>query len=609
MMRPTLVLTALGLLTLTPGVAVAQQQPATAPPPLPPPATPAAEAPAAPTPPAPPAATPPAPALAPAGDTTQAPAAPKTPPPPDLGPNPGYDVVGTPGARAVGLAPPGVNYSNFMDTRLSWTFGDDDFLHPTGQLIPLSPTFSIGDRTQYRLFFDSLNSYYAGRENLTHLVMYKKMPGFIPRLTTEASVVLRFDLTQLAANNNNINQALYDAGSYIRLFYQTGSSATEGLSATFFPLDTDRFRLGYLYDISWGGTNANINQSIFPGIQGSAPGLKVQYDAKDFYSFIGFKTASIVQPEQILNPGGTNQVEVTNVAETNYGFLGGFGVDVMKNFRFDVGGGYFQQGRQNIDDVRGDPVYTYGGSARVVIHQDMPVPQSVDFLLYRNDPNAPMIMFKPERYDPNEVAWSVSGEVDVLGQHLKNFDVSGQMSDQGAYAAALQAVARIGYWRLSATGITRDLNYVVRNVPGFIPFETMPHDAQTDPEIFGALAASYYLPALRLTPGIGGGIQLPSDFRSEFTDGGVPASRTVVVRSQGNESILPYDAQRTPIVQARLSLRWDISPILSATGWIQYIRDNNGTLVVEDPTEGTASLRVFQSPDQLGAAISVQARY
>ncbi len=627
-MRSTLALTVLALLTLTPQIARAQQQtapPSATPAPAPDQAPAAQTAPAplqalppaaAPTPPAAPVPATPAPdSAAPAPPTPPAPSgiAPMVPGTPagDLGVDqgPGYDVVGTPGARAVGLAPPGTNYSNFMDTRLSWTFGDDDFLHPTGQLIPLSPTFSIGDRTQYRLFFDSLNSYYAGRENLTHLVMYKKMPGFIPRLTTEAAVVLRFDLTQLAANNNNINQALYDAGSYIRIFYQTGSSAREGLSATFFPLDTDRFRLGYLYDISWGGTNANINQSIFPGIQGSAPGLKVQFDAKDFYSFIGFKTASIVQPEQILNPGGTNQVQVTNVAETNYGFLGGLGVDATKNFRFDMGAGYFQQGRQNIDDVRGDPVYTYGVSGRIVVHQDMPVPQSVDFLLYKNDPNAPMIMFKPEKYRADEFAWSVSAEVDALGQHLKNFDVSGQMSDQGAYAGALQAVVRSGYWRLSATGIVRDLNYVVRNVPGFIPFETMPKDAQTDPEMFGALSASYYLPSFRLTPGIGGGIQLPSDFRSEFTDGGVPASRTVVVRSQGNESILPYDAQRTPIVQARLSLRWDISSILSAVAWIQYIRDNNGTLVVTDPTEGTASLLVFQSPNQLGAAVSLQARY
>ncbi len=154
----------------------------------------------------------------------------------------------------------------------------------------------------------------------------------------------------------------------------------------------------------------------------------------------------------------------------------------------------------------------------------MPVPQSVDFILYRNDPNAPMTMFAPQKYRADELAWSVSAEVDALGQHLKNFDVSGQMSDQAAYAAALQGVARVGYWRFSATGIARDLNYVVRNVPGFVPFETMPKDAQTDPEIFGALAADYYISSLRLTPGLGGGIQLPSDFRSEFTDGGVPAS-------------------------------------------------------------------------------------
>ena len=344
-------------------------------------------------------------------------------------------MVGTAGARAVGLAPPGVNYGNFMDTRLSWTFGDDDFLHPTGQLIPLSPTFSISDRPQYRLFFDSLNSRFAGRENLTHLVMYKKMPGFIDHLTTEAAVVLRFDLTQLAANNININQALYDAGSYIRLFYNTKESKPkEGFSAVFFPLDTDRFRLGYLYDISWGGTAASINQSIFPGIQGSSPGLKVQYDAKDFYVFGGFKTATIIQPEQILNPGGENDIEVTNVAETNYGFLGGFGVDATKNLRFDGGAGYFQQGKFNLDSVRGQPVYTYGVSGRVVVHQDMPVPQSVDFLLYKNDPNAPMIMFAPQKYDPHELAWSVSAEVDVLEQHLKIFDVSGATNDQAAYA-------------------------------------------------------------------------------------------------------------------------------------------------------------------------------
>ena len=522
----------------------------------------------------------------------------------------GYDTIGTAGARALGLAPPGTNHSNFMDTRLTWTWGDDDFLHPTGQLIPLSPTFSIGDRSQYRLFFDNLNSRFSGRENLTHLAMYKKMPGFIPHLTTEAAVVLRFDLAALAANTGNLNQALYDSGSFIRLFYNTREARpNEGLSLTFFPLDTDRFRLGYLYDISWGGTAAAINQSIFPRIQGSSPGMKMQYDGDKFYVFGGFKTATIVEPVQVLNPGGDNDVELVQVGETNYGFLGGAGADPIKNLHLDVGTGYFQQGKFNLDDVRGRNVYTYGVSGRIVVHHDMPVPQSVDFMLYRNDPMAPMIVFAPEKYNPNELAWSVSGEATVLEQHLKDFDVAGGTQDQPAYAAAIQAVVRAGYLRFSATGITRNLNFVVRNVPGFIPFETLPSNAKTDPELFGSLAADYYIPRFRLTPGLAGGVQLPSTFKSEFTDGGVPASRTIVVRQQGDESILPYDQSRTPVIQTRLSLRWDLSEILNAVIWFQYIRDNNGTLVVTDPNEGTASLRVFQSPDRLGMGVSLQARF
>jgi hypothetical protein len=590
--------------------------------PLPPP--PAGAAPAAPPPPPAPAPTPAAPAAFPAPAPVVVVAPAPVPAPVPVAPTGSAAQVGDDttsrattseqtdqaGARVVGLPPAGLNTSNFMDTRLTWTFGDDDVLHPTGQLIPLSQNFNIGDRPQYRLFFDNLNSRYNGRENLTHLVMYKKMPGFIPHLTTEAAVAIRFDLAALASNTGNLNSAIYDAGSYIRLFYNTNDNhPKEGISATFFPLDTDRFRLGYLYNISWGGTAASINESIFPSIQGSSPGLKVQYDRKGFYAFAGFKTASIVQPTQILNPGGDNDVETTSVAQTNYGVLGGLGWDPLPFFRFDVGMGYFQQGKFDLDDVEGKSVYTWGGSARVVLHHDMPVPQSVDFLLYRNDPMAPMTIFAPEKYDAHEQAWSVSAEVTQLEQNLKNFDVAGQTTNQGAYAGALQAVLRQGYLRLSATGITRDLNYVVKNVPGFIPFETLPKDAKTQPEIFGSLAADYYIRALRLTPGIAGGVQLPSTFQSTFSVDGLPASRTIVVRAQGDESILPLDDQRRPIYQARVSLKWEISEMLKAFIWVQYVVDNNATLVVTDPNEGTASLRVFQSPNTLGMAASLQARF
>ncbi len=518
------------------------------------------------------------------------------------------DIAGSAGARAAGtptLSPSG----NFMDTRLTWTFGDDDFLHKTGELIPLSPTFGVGERSQYRMFFDNLNSRFTGRENLTHLVMYKKMPAFIENLTTEASLVLRFDLAALSANTGSLNSAFYDSGSYLRLFYQTGKTDKEGVSAVFFPLDTDRLRLGYLYDISWGGTAASINQSIFPRLQGASPGLKVQYEREGFYAYLGFKTASIVQPQQVLRPGGESDVETVRVAETNYGVLGGLGVDFSKQVRLDAGAGYFQQGRFDLEDVRGRPVYTYGTSARLVVHDNMPVPRSVDFLLYRNDPNKAMVLFAPEKYTPGEVAWSVSAEASALGQRLKDFDQAGALKDQVAMAAAIQGVLKAGYLRLSATAIYRNLNFVVRNVPGFIPFETLPKDAQTDPELFGAVTADYHFKELHLTPGIGGGLQAPSTFRSQFDDGGITASRTIVVRQQGDESILPYNKDRTPILQARASVRWDISEILAMVAWVQYVRDNNGTLVVRDPSEGTASLRVFQSPDRLGIGTALQARF
>jgi hypothetical protein len=521
-------------------------------------------------------------------------------------------VLGTAGARAVGFAPSGVNYSNFMDTRLTWTFGDDDVLHPTGELIPLSPSFSIADRPQYKLFFDALNSRFAGRENLTHLVLYKKLPGFIKHLTTEAAVVLRFDLSALAANTGNLNQALYDSGSYIRIFYQTGGTERrpEGLSAVFLPLDADRVRVGYLYDITWGGSASYINQSIFPSLQGSAPGAKIQYDGKNFYAFGAFKTGTIVQPEQVVNPGGQNDVETVNVGESNYGFLGGFGVDINKNFRIDASGGYFQQGRFDLEDVRGLPVFTYGGAARLVIHDKMPVPQSVDLILYRNDPNAPMTLFALPHYQPQLTKWSISLESDVLGQHLKNYDVEGETKDEPGYAVAAQGVLETGYLRASITGIMRNLEFVVRNVPGFIPFQSMPSQAQSDPEMFAAAAADYYIPQLRLTPGIGGGVQLPSTFKSSIDVTGLGvASRTIVIRSQGDESILPYGQDRRPIVQMRASLRWDLSTILSAVAWVQLIYDNNATLVITDPNEGTASLRVYQDPWRLGFAISLQARY
>ena len=122
---------------------------------------------------------------------------------------------------------------------------------------------------------------------------------------------------------------------------------------------------------------------------------------------------------------------------------------------------------------------------------------------------------------------------------------------------------KAGYLRVSATGIYRDLNFVVRNVPGFIPFETLPEQREDRARALRRAGGRLPLRGAHLTPGIGGGVQLPATFRSEFTEGGVPAQRIIVVRQQGDESILPYSKERKPIVQARVALRWDISEMFA----------------------------------------------
>lgn len=510
-----------------------------------------------------------------------------------------------------GLLP--IRLGDFMDTRLSWTFGDDDLLHATGIAQPLSPDASVADRKTYRLFFDNLNSRFGGRENLTHLALYKKMPGFIDGLDTEASLIVRLDIAELAKGANNLNKAIYDAGSYIRAFYHTDGKkdGKAGLGLTLYPLDTDRMRLGYLYDISWGGTAGSINQSIFPRIQGGAPGGKLEFNGDTWGVFLGLKTAQLVQTELVLKSGGSNEVEAVKIGQTNYGVMLGANIDIADMVRIDIGGGYFQQGKFDLPGVFGKPVYTIGESARVVVHhKDMPAPRSVDFLLYRNDPNKPQILFAPEVYTPGKTTWAVTLEEDVLAQNLADFEVAGQTRMQPAVAGAVTGTLKSGYLRASLAGIFRDLPFVLRNQPSFIPFQTIPKNATTQNELFFAASLDYHIPSVHLTPGIGAGLQFPAQFKTSSVDAeSSPINRTVVIREQGNIAILPLNRDGVPIFQARVSLKWDLSSILGVLAWVQYVRDNNGTFIDRDPNEGTVTQRTFLSPDFLGFGMSAQARF
>lgn len=483
---------------------------------------------------------------------------------------------------------------DFMDTRITWTFGDDDFLADAGENIPNSPLPSIGDRPGYELFMDNIDSRYTGRENQTHLVMYKRVAGFFPRLSTEGAMVIQFDLREWGP-------VLADDGSYLRIRYGFDDDPEEdggdGLAVVFFPFDTERFRLGALWDISWGGGGIFTNKR-----SGFTPGLKLETDIGPGRYFAGFKTARIseLRPDQTGGDG-----EPANVQETNYGGLFGAAFDLTDWLRLDAGGGFFEQGTFDQPGLEGQRVYSFGGSARVVVHSGIPVPESADFKLYRNEPwalDAPAGEGGPGAgADAGGFGWMVSLEGTVLGQHLADqgeLGVVGASLIQPAYAAALQGRIRTGGFRAYLVGFYRSLEFILHNVPSFTPFVALRGGQDVSPQFFLATGVEFPIEGPRLTPSVLAGVQFPAS----VTAGG----QTIVVRDEENRDNLPPGEEAVPVISARVSLRWDLSSILSLHGMLQYERDENATRLARD-ADGT--YRTYRRFDRLGGALIAQARF
>jgi len=489
---------------------------------------------------------------------------------------------------------------DFVDTRLSFVFADDNILAGAGETTPNSPNARFGAGNQNTQFYDNFNTKFSGFETLSNVVLYKRMPAFFEGLTTEAA------LTILVLEQPSGGVTLRDNSSYIRLNYTPpGWGEKEGISLTGFPVSADRFRLGYAYRISWGGSGIFTNRAAAEGV----PGAKLQITRDRWYAFLGGKTALVLN-DLILEK------------ETLYGLMAGAGVDLLETLRLEAGGGYFQKGiipglaNQGIRA----PVNSAGASAQAVYHVGVPVGTSVDFRLYRNDPEVYQRFFAPEAY-PGGLSYSVSLEGSYLVQTLEDPDVFARTVPQGATAVALQARAKWNNWRMHLLGLYRSLSFIQFEVPGLPPFRDFPEGTELKPEMFIAAGADYYLPRLHLTPGFIFGVQQPASFRSpEFPGGGnnpppgLTGTRTVVVRDVNQLSILPETCgaantacEADLILSAKATFRWDLSESVAAVGEVYYNYDNNRTTFRDDVT-GVAQPR-FEEPHAVGFNTLLQARF
>jgi len=483
--------------------------------------------------------------------------------------------------------------SDLLDTRLGFVFGDDNVLDNKGQQKNPSPAAHFGGTCQNALFFDNVNSRYCGFETLSHVVLYKQSQAFFPGLTTEAALSL------LVLEQPSGAISLADDSSYIRLAYRPSSwGERENVSLTAFPVSADRFRLGYTYRITWGGSAAFTSRAAAAGV----PGVKLQITRDRWYAYAGAKTGIILN-DKIKEP------------ETNYGLLAGAGVDLLPELRVEGGFGFFMKGlvpslaNQGLEAT----ARAAGGSAEVVYHVGAPIGISVDTRLYKNDPDVLQKFFAPEQY-PGGLSYTLSLEGSALGQSLEDPDRFGRTVFQPAYAASAQAKVKWNRLRANVIGLYRSLSYIQFDVPGFPPFTDFPDGSVLTPELFVAVGADYSIPGLHLTPGLIAGVQNPASARAptNVLCGNNPpqsclGARTVVIRDVNNPDILPTGQDALPIWSLKATLKWDISESVAAIaeGWYSFDPDKVAFL---DALNGISE-PTFLQPHVIGFNTIVQCRF
>jgi hypothetical protein len=488
---------------------------------------------------------------------------------------------------------------DFMDTWVTFAISDDNLMAGAEDRSPRAGFHYTGNET----FYDNYNSSTTGYETLAHLVLYKKMQSYFPNLELEAALVIQFEnVTDEVTWETDTR--LVDDGSYLKINYLFAPGVSQDkIALTLFPINSDRFRLGYSYDISWGGNDT------WPNTENPAPGMRVQWDygtaetaALGGYVFGGVKAM------RLLN-------EDINEVETYYGALGGFGLDFGKTVLWEMNGGIFEKGvfpPQSYDSaIAGETIEAHGVSTRVTWRSGLTIGDSVDFRLYRRDMDAARAaVSETEQYDAG-FSHMVSSEVTYREQLMLDWDDPETTLYQPALAGDLNAKFKIANLRVHSDFVFRQLAYILFDVPGLAPYYALPTDATITDEWFADAGVDYYFPTAHLTLGVIAGYKHPATYQGATDVPGVAGDQNIiVVRDVGDMEILPAGKDATDIVSVKPTIRLDLADGFSILGEIQYTIDGNRTKYVDD--DNGVAKRVFEDANvtnTVGFSLLAQARF
>lgn len=486
------------------------------------------------------------------------------------------------------LTPNVILASDTVDSRLTFAFGDSNVLTSPDADANASPSIPNATPTNsQRLFFDDYEGRDTPFDNLTHFVLYMNEPGYFDGVGTEAALVMRAMILDEAG------VAIKDDGSYIKLTKELG---TRDFVLTAFPISANRFRLGYSYDLSWGGS------SIFQDSK-AAPGMRMELNSSTASFFIGAKTGL----------GTVNMPDETIEVDTLWGILGGGSIDLAKELRFELGGGFFHRGTinkpglqiQEGDRVRVAPWQGFGASAQITYHVGTEIGIPIDFRLMKNDPLSSGKKMKTPTYDSG-TSFVLKSEFSVLGQTVQDLDQPSTTTIQPALGGDITAQIKSGKMRLHALLVYRDLSFILFDVPSFTPFTDLPKGIRQEPEIFGKLALDYHFPAYHLTPGVSVGMSRPSNVTNTF-DG--EQTTQVIFDRNSRETLNPGESVEL-VYAAKLTTKWSISPNMSFLGDVSYSYDRNRRGRDQDAQGITTTAPLTrQDPNIVGFNLMMQAKF
>ncbi|HTE55089.1 MAG TPA: hypothetical protein VK698_29760 [Kofleriaceae bacterium] len=499
------------------------------------------------------------------------PAAPAATPPPD---------------EVVNRGPGG--QSGFVDIRLNLTLTNENVFAEPGETIPSVPGWRFGRPNSLgTLFFDNYDTRFSGYETLSHAVLYKNYNR--AEWEVEGALVLR--INDLAERSIDLS----DAGSYVRVARWTDPTRKkkELVSLTAFPTSSDRFRLGYSWRLSWGGSPE------YQRSRAAVPGVKLQWENERVYAYVGAKSAVVLDRS-------------TAEEEAVVAVLAGGGVDVTDMLRVEANGGYFDRGGNELQDVITEKVRLYGGSVQVALHKNEPVTSSVDYKLYRNDPERAYHIFATEEY-PGGLSWLVAAEATALGQTLKDPEVSGGTKVQLGLAGDINTRVKYNRSRFRLDLQYRDLAFILHATPSLPTYSDFPPQYERTGNFFAAVGADQNFAGTGLTLGLIAGVDMPATLKTPT--GSIPGDMvegngesTAVVRNEGDITVLPPGEDALPQLALKLTSRLDFAESFAALTDIYYTRDPNQTRLVRNDPEAPLR-REFGEFNQLGFNFTLQAKF